>query len=184
MGGKRRGTTPDISAYVLFHFWEKIYYHAPDNSFPDSKELAGYFLGVANNVGDALTFIILSEDGQRLHRSGIRSALGKPLSGFPNSRLQHVSHPCPSLPVMPMDNGGFLILILSNLRMILASFLFKLLFLLSWFLSLTLPQPMIIMKTKLSNLYLIWFLILLCPSQAKKWIQSLTLIQNPSLLLS
>ena len=51
---KRHGTTPDISAYILFHFWEKIYYHSPDNSFPESKELPGYFLGVANNVGDAL----------------------------------------------------------------------------------------------------------------------------------
>ena len=123
MGGKRRGTTPDISAYVLFHFWERIYYHAPDNSFPDSKDLPVYFLGIADNVGDALTFIILSEDVQRLHRSVIRSTLGKPLSGFPNARLQHVSHPCPSLPVMPIDNGGVLILILSNLRMILPSFL-------------------------------------------------------------
>ena len=105
---KRHGSTPDISAFILFHFWEKIYYHAPDNSFPESKELPGYFLGVANNVGDALTFVILSEDGQRLHRSVIRSALGKPLSGFPNSRLQHVSHPVPSIPVIHMDNGGIL----------------------------------------------------------------------------
>ena len=70
---KRHGTTPDISAYILFHFWEKIYYHSPDNSFPESKELPGYFLGVANNVGDAFTFIILSQDGSRLFRSVIHS---------------------------------------------------------------------------------------------------------------
>ena len=127
-----------------FHFWEKIYYHVPDNSFPESKELPGYFLGVANNVGDALTFIILSEDRQHLHRSVIRSALGKPLSGFPNSRLQHVSHPCPSLPVMPMDNGGVLILILSNLRMILPFFVLMFLFLVNWFLFLSLPLLMIV----------------------------------------
>ena len=24
---QRHGTTPDISAYILFHFWEKIYYY-------------------------------------------------------------------------------------------------------------------------------------------------------------
>ena len=173
---KRHGTTPDISAFVLFHFWEKIYYHAPDNSFPDSKELPGYFLGVANNVGDALTFIILSEDGKRLHRSVIRSALGKPLSGFPNSRLQHVSHPCPSLPVIPMDNGGVLILILlilRNLRMILHNLrmipLFSLLiflFLVNWFLSLNL---MIVMTMRTWNLFQIWFL-LSCLNQAKSQI--------------
>ena len=82
--------------------------------FPETKELPGYFLGVANNIGDALTFVILSQDGSRLFRSVIRSALGKPLSGFPNARLQHVSYPVGAVPALPpsisdQDDGGVII---------------------------------------------------------------------------
>ena len=112
---KRHGSTPDISAYVLFHFWERIYYHSPDNSFPESKELPGYFLGIAKNVGDALTFVILSQNGTRLCRSVIRSAVGKPLSGFPNARLQHATYDVGPGPAFsnPLENsmddwGGYI----------------------------------------------------------------------------
>ena len=52
---KRHGSTPDISAYILFTFWEKILYYDAEQSYPNSKELPGYFLGVARNSGDALT---------------------------------------------------------------------------------------------------------------------------------
>ena len=38
---KRHGSTPDISAFIIFHFWEAILYLEPNNSFPDSKELPG-----------------------------------------------------------------------------------------------------------------------------------------------
>ena len=89
---KRHGSTPDISAYILFTFWEKILYHEPDNKFPDAKELPGYFLGIARNVGDTLTFIILSENHTKINRSVIRSASGKPMSGFPNLRLKHIEY--------------------------------------------------------------------------------------------
>ena len=89
---KRHGSTPDISAYILFTFWEKIYYLDTANTYPNSKELPGHFLGVAGNVGDALTFVILSDDGQILNRSVIRSASGKPLAGFPNLRLNHTQY--------------------------------------------------------------------------------------------
>ena len=41
---KRHGTTPDISAYILFHFWEKIYYHSPDNSFLRLRNYQGISL--------------------------------------------------------------------------------------------------------------------------------------------
>ena len=53
---KRHGSTPDISAYILFTFWEKILYLETANSYPDSRELPGHFIGVARNVGDALKF--------------------------------------------------------------------------------------------------------------------------------
>ena len=90
---KRHGSTPDISAYIIFHFWEAILYLEANNSFPDSKELPGRFLGVAKNVGDALTFVILSQEGTHIQRSVIRSATGKPPAGFPNMRILMIHSP-------------------------------------------------------------------------------------------
>ena len=88
---KRHGTTPDISAYILFHFWEQILYLDSEQSYPDSKELPGYFLGVAKHSGDALTFKILTADGSVFVRSVIRSASGRPSAGFRNQRIIHPS---------------------------------------------------------------------------------------------
>ena len=87
---KRHGDTPDISAYILFTFWEKILYLDPEVTFPESKEEPGHFLGVAKTSGDALTFIILTSEHQVLVRSVIRPASGKPLAGYPNNRVTHV----------------------------------------------------------------------------------------------
>ena len=89
---KRHGSTPEISAYILFTFWEKILYHEPASKYPGCRELPGYFLGIAKSVGDALTFTILSETHARLNRSVIRSASGKPMAGFPNLRLEHAKY--------------------------------------------------------------------------------------------
>ena len=89
---QRHGTTPDIPAYILFRFWEKIYYYDKEQSYPDSKELSGHFLGVSKNSGDALTFTILDENGTVLVRSVIRSASGRPLAGFPNLRTTHTEY--------------------------------------------------------------------------------------------
>jgi hypothetical protein len=34
-------STPDISALMLFYFYQRILYRDPGNSFPDSKEICG-----------------------------------------------------------------------------------------------------------------------------------------------
>ncbi len=69
------GDTPDISAYLMFQFYEKVLYLDCESSFPSSKELPGYFVGVADNVGDKLTFRILTEDTRQvICRSVVRSA--------------------------------------------------------------------------------------------------------------
>jgi hypothetical protein len=66
--------TPDISALLSFHFYEPIYYLDIEEQTPYSKEKAGYWLGVAHNVGDALTYHILTDDTQLvIQRSVIRS---------------------------------------------------------------------------------------------------------------
>ena len=53
-----------------------LYYNL-DTSFPETKEESGYFVGFSENVGDALTFKILTlgKRPQILHRSVVRSAL-------------------------------------------------------------------------------------------------------------
>jgi hypothetical protein len=68
------GITPDISALLLFAFYERVYYLDAESHFPNSKEKAGRFVGIAENVGDALTFWILTEDTQQLiARSVVRT---------------------------------------------------------------------------------------------------------------
>ena len=71
---KRHGVTPDISALLSFHFYEPIYYLDVEEPTPLSKEKAGFWLGVAHNVGDALTYHILTDDTQTvIQRSVVRS---------------------------------------------------------------------------------------------------------------
>jgi hypothetical protein len=59
---KRKGNTPDISAFLHFKFYERVYYMDSDSTFPATKEKAGYWLGVSKNIGDALTYEILTDD--------------------------------------------------------------------------------------------------------------------------
>ena len=72
---KRKGETPDISAFLQFKFYERIYFLDPKMKFPETKERTGYWLGVAHNVGDSLTYVILTADTRQIiERSVIRSA--------------------------------------------------------------------------------------------------------------
>ena len=58
------GERPDISMF-RFIFWEPIWYYNPRQAFPKPKMLKGRFLGIAQNIGDAFCFLILTqpEDG-------------------------------------------------------------------------------------------------------------------------
>jgi hypothetical protein len=57
------GQRPDISALLLFRWFEPVYYYNPDHaSFPSaSREKTGRWVGVAEHKGDALTYWILTE---------------------------------------------------------------------------------------------------------------------------
>ena len=69
----RKGVNPDISAFLQFQFWERILYLDHEHSFPDSKERSGYWVGIADNIGDALTYWILDDQsGQLLVQSVVR----------------------------------------------------------------------------------------------------------------
>jgi hypothetical protein len=88
---KPRGETPDISAFLQFKFYEKVYYYNPDQKYSGTKEKPGYWLGVADNVGDRLCFHILTTDTHRIiERSVVRSAERSPVNvtlTFPNDEM-------------------------------------------------------------------------------------------------
>jgi hypothetical protein len=71
------GGTPDISHILMFYWFEPVLYLDPVSTFQYSEttERPGYFVGFADNVGDALTFKILKNELITvLHRSVVRSA--------------------------------------------------------------------------------------------------------------
>ncbi|KAI2506167.1 hypothetical protein MHU86_8302 [Fragilaria crotonensis] len=44
-----------------FSFWQPVWYYQPRQSFPKTKMLKGRFLGIAQNIGDAFCFLILTQ---------------------------------------------------------------------------------------------------------------------------
>jgi hypothetical protein len=53
----------------MFYWFEPAFYFDPDAKFPETTERPGYFVGFADNVGDALAFKILKNDlGTVFHR--------------------------------------------------------------------------------------------------------------------
>ena len=82
------GETSDISIFLLFHFWEEVYYTNVKSNFPStSTEEKGNFVGFADTVGDAMTFKILSQATQKIiYRSNVRTAEDKLK---PNNRLNN-----------------------------------------------------------------------------------------------
>jgi hypothetical protein len=80
------GQTPDISKFMHFSFFEPIYYHAYSDMFPSaSNEEQGWWVGIAEHVGDALTYKILTKNNKVIYWSAIRSALD------PSKRNQRLS---------------------------------------------------------------------------------------------
>jgi hypothetical protein len=72
-----RGDPQDISHILMFYWFEPVLYldQVSKCLFPETTERPGYFVGFADNVGDALTFKILKYDLVTvLHRIVVRSA--------------------------------------------------------------------------------------------------------------
>lgn len=61
------GSTTDISPILCFSWWQPVYYHLDDSSFPsESRKLRGRFVGIAENVGHAMTVKILTDDTSKI----------------------------------------------------------------------------------------------------------------------
>jgi len=97
------GYKPDISSILHFSWWEPVYYLDDDGGWPShSKEKLGRWVGVAENVGDVLTWWILTEDTKQvIPRSVVRSALDK---NFRNLRAMNPEREDP-LEIIHDDNS-------------------------------------------------------------------------------
>jgi hypothetical protein len=71
---KLLGSTVDISPLLCFHFWERVYYHQSETSFPsDSKEGLSNVVGISEHCGHHLTYKVLTADtGHIIYRSLLR----------------------------------------------------------------------------------------------------------------
>ena len=73
---KGLGVTPDISPFLQFEWYEPVLFLNNNDGFPSTKERKGYWCGPTENVGDAMTYWILTDDTKQLiARSNVRSAL-------------------------------------------------------------------------------------------------------------
>jgi hypothetical protein len=60
---KLLGSTVNIIPLLRFHFWECVYYHQSETSFPSgSKEGLGNIVGISEHCGHALTYKALAAD--------------------------------------------------------------------------------------------------------------------------
>ena len=68
------GIKPDVSCFLNYHWWQPVYYLDDNGEFPsESKEKLGRWCGVAENIGDTLTYWMLTDDTEQLiARSVIR----------------------------------------------------------------------------------------------------------------
>jgi hypothetical protein len=70
------GNTVDISILLRYPFWHKVYAIAQDVSYEsDTKEQLCYMVGFSENVGNTLTYKLLTCNTHKIiHHSSIRSA--------------------------------------------------------------------------------------------------------------
>ena len=67
------GSTPDISEYALFDWYQPVKYIEPTAKFPFQKTVMGRWLGVAENSVDLMSFYIMKANGEVLTRKSVWS---------------------------------------------------------------------------------------------------------------
>jgi hypothetical protein len=70
------GSANDISPLLFFKWYEPVYYKLDDSDFPsDLKKKRGRWAGVAEHVGHAMTFKVLTDDANKIiYWSNIRTS--------------------------------------------------------------------------------------------------------------
>ena len=67
------GSTPDITPLLAFIFYQPVYYREFDRE-DDETEKLGRFVGIADTIGHALTFKVLTGEHKIVARSLVRPA--------------------------------------------------------------------------------------------------------------
>jgi hypothetical protein len=65
------GSTPDISSYALFDWYQPVYYYNPTIGYPHERKLIGRWIGVADQCTDIMAYLILAGKGQVLTRKSV-----------------------------------------------------------------------------------------------------------------
>ena len=69
----QKGVTPDISSYLQFTLWQLALYLDHEAECHSTKERSGRWIGIAQGIGDKLTFWILDDQSKLiLARSAVR----------------------------------------------------------------------------------------------------------------
>jgi len=68
------GRTPDISKFAYFSWSQWVWYKEP-TSFPEANMRLGKWMGIANDVGQAMTYWVLIDKGTIIARSSVSPLL-------------------------------------------------------------------------------------------------------------
>ena len=65
------GSTPDISEYVEFEFYDYCWYWDTPQDYPHEKKQIGRWLGIAHRVGQAMVYYVANSNGVVIARSTV-----------------------------------------------------------------------------------------------------------------
>jgi hypothetical protein len=65
------GSTPDISAYALFVWYQPLYFWSPTIEFPNERKIIGRWIGVAEQCTDQLAYLVITNKSQILVRKSV-----------------------------------------------------------------------------------------------------------------
>lgn len=65
------GSTPDISAYSMFDWYEPVWFYEPEAKFPYEKKCLGMWIGVEEASVDLMAFRILKDTGKPIVRKSV-----------------------------------------------------------------------------------------------------------------
>ena len=64
------GSTPDISAYAMFNWYQLVWYHEPEAQFPYEKKVMGRWIGTSDSCMDLMAYSIVTQSG-RVHHAEV-----------------------------------------------------------------------------------------------------------------
>jgi hypothetical protein len=58
------GLTPDILAYLMFNWYQPVWYHEPEAQFPYEKKVMGQWIGTTDTCTDLMAYSIVTQSGR------------------------------------------------------------------------------------------------------------------------